>query len=229
MHICIVRLSALGDIVMCLPLIKTLQKNFPEAKISWVIGKSFYPLLDKLEGINLIPIPKIKSFKDLLFAKKILKDYKFDVLLATQASFSAHLLYMLIKAKRKIGYDRFRSKDFHGLFVKERIGFHKEHTVEGFLRFAKTIGAKEMNFDSDIPLGKEETTWAAQFKTPYFVINPCSSKRAKDWGYNNYPLVIKYVMEKYGWVPILTGGPSDASVCDLIEKESNCLKMGRNA
>lgn len=225
MRICLVRLSALGDIVMCLPLIRTLQKNFPSAEITWVIGKPFYPLLQKLEGINFIPMPKIKSLGDLIQAKKMVQSYEFDVLLATQASLSSNLLYPLIKAKRKIGYDRFRSRDFHGLFVKERIPFHKEHTVEGFLRFAQAIGASEGSLDGSIPLGFEEEAWAAQFSNPYFVINPCSSKREKDWNYNRYLPVIKHVRENLGLIPILTGGPSDKAVCDKLEKESGCINL----
>ncbi len=219
MHICIVRLSALGDIVMCLPLIKTLQKNFPNAKISWVIGKPFHPLLQDLIGVDFIPMPKIKSVSDWLFAKKLLQNYKFDVLLATQASLSANLLYPLISAKRKIGYDSLRSKDFHGLFVNERIAFHKEHTVDGFLRFARAIGATEMCYECKIPLAQEYKS------DPYFVINPCSSKRAKDWNYENYLPIIRYVKEKYGLIPILTGGPSDHSVCEQLAKDSSCLNL----
>ena len=225
MRICLVRLSSLGDIVMCLPFVRTLQKNFPKSKITWVIGEPFYPLLQKLEGVNFIPMPKIKSFGDLIRAKKMLGSYEFDVLLATQASLSSNLLYPFIKAKRKIGYDRFRSKDFHGLFVKERIPFHKEHTVEGFLRFARAIGAAEISLDGSIPLGFEEEAFAAQFNTPYFVINPCSSKRAKDWNYDNYLPVIEYVKKNLGLTPILTGGPSDKVICDRLEKESGCLNL----
>ncbi len=220
MRICLVRLSALGDIVMCLPLIRTLQKNFPEAEITWVIGKPFYPLLEKLEGVRFIVVPKVKSWGDLRRARALLKPYQFDVLLATQASFSAHILYSCISAKRKIGYDKFRSKDFHGFFVDERIEFHREHTVEGFLRFAKTIGAKEMSFDGSIPTAEK-----SKIEPPYFVINPCSSKIEKDWDYANYPAIIRYVKEVFGIEAVLTGAPSDRAVCDQIEKEAPCINL----
>lgn len=220
MRICLVRLSALGDIVMCLPLIRTLQKNFPEAEITWVIGKPFYPLLEKLEGVRFIVLPKVKSWGDLRRARALLKPHFFDVLLATQASFSAHIIYSCISAKRKIGYDKFRSKDFHGFFIDERIEFHPEHTVEGFLRFAKTIGAKEMVFDGSIPLIEK-----SKIEKPYFVINPCSSKREKDWNYSNYAAIIRYVKEEFGMEAVLTGTTVDKSVCDQIEKGSPCINL----
>ncbi len=222
MRICIVRLSALGDIVMCLPLIRTLQKNFPKAEITWMIWKPLYPLLEKLEGVNLMPISKIKSFKDWLALRKKLKAYEFDVLLAMQASFSAHLLYPLIRAKRKIGYDSFRSKDFHRFFINERISFYKEHTVEGFLRFAKQIGAKELVFDGKIPLDDKKYEGV---KESYFVVNPCSSKVEKDWSYANYIPVITYVKEKFGLTPVLTGVKQDKEICEMLEKECGCINL----
>jgi heptosyltransferase I len=222
MRICIVRLSALGDIVMCLPLIRTLQKNFPQAEITWIVGKSFYPLLEKLEGVNLIPIPKVKSISDWLSLRKKLRAFEFDVLLAVQASFSAHLIYPLIRAKRKIGYDSFRSKDFHALFIDERIPFQKVHTVEGFLQFAKAIGSKEIVYDGRVPLPDEKYE---TIKGSYFVVNPCSSKVEKDWPYANYIAVIRYVKERFGLIPVLTGTLHDKESCDMLEKECGCINL----
>jgi heptosyltransferase I len=221
MRICILRLSALGDIVMCLPLVRTLQKNFPDAEITWIIGETFFPLFEKVEGVNIIPIAKIRSFSDYVAAYKKLAPYRFDLLLATQASFSAHLLYTLIDAKRTIGYDSKRSKDFHGLFIDERIEFHKEHTVDGFLRFAKTIGAKQMCYDGSIPLEEESNP----YDFPYFVVNPCSSKKEKDWNYENYIPVINQTKEKYGFTPILTGVKADKAICAYLEKECGALNL----
>ncbi|MBM3193969.1 MAG: glycosyltransferase family 9 protein [Chlamydiae bacterium] len=222
MRICIVRLSALGDIVMSLPLIRTLQKNFPSAEITWIVGKPFYPLFEGLQGVNVIGISKIKSFRDWLTLKKKLKKYEFDILLATQASFSAHLIYTLIRAKRKIGYDPVRSKDFHALFVNERIPFIKEHTVEGFLGFAKKIGAIEMVFDGAVPIEDKKKLF---IKTPYFVVNPCSSKLEKDWNYKNYIPLISYVKEKFGLTPVVIGVGQDKEICEMIAKESACINL----
>ena len=53
-RICIIKPSALGDIVQTLPLLSVLKDCYPEAEISWVINKGFanlledHPLIDKL-------------------------------------------------------------------------------------------------------------------------------------------------------------------------------------
>lgn len=38
--IAVLRMSALGDVVMTLPLLRTLQKAFPQAKLHWKIGRA---------------------------------------------------------------------------------------------------------------------------------------------------------------------------------------------
>ena len=56
---CILRLSALGDATHVLPLIRTLQKNLPEAKITWILGKGEAKLMEGLDGVELIAdLPK---------------------------------------------------------------------------------------------------------------------------------------------------------------------------
>ena len=51
-HICIIRLSALGDVTHVLPVISTLKDYNPDIKITWIIGKREYQLLSHIKDIN---------------------------------------------------------------------------------------------------------------------------------------------------------------------------------
>src|SRR5438445_5720387 len=44
-RICIIKPSALGDIVHALPVLTGLRRRFPEASITWVVNRSYEPLL----------------------------------------------------------------------------------------------------------------------------------------------------------------------------------------
>ena len=50
--LCLLRLSALGDITHVLPTLRTLQKHWPTTKITWIIGKSEYQLVKAIDNIN---------------------------------------------------------------------------------------------------------------------------------------------------------------------------------
>src|SRR5690606_26701013 len=45
-RICLIKPSALGDIVQTLPLLPILRERFPQARISWVVGSQFADLLE---------------------------------------------------------------------------------------------------------------------------------------------------------------------------------------
>ena len=56
--ICLLRLSALGDVTHVLPLLRTLHKAWPQAAIAWVIGKGEHRLLAGLPGVRFIEYDK---------------------------------------------------------------------------------------------------------------------------------------------------------------------------
>ena len=141
--ICIVRLSALGDVLMLVPLIRTLQAQLPTTRLTWVISRPAYDLVEGMDNVEFIVINKPNSLFDYWQFKKQMRGRYFDVLLAAQASFRANLLYPLIHASRKIGYDSVRAKDGHGWFVHEAILPGHDHTLDGFLKFAAALGIEK--------------------------------------------------------------------------------------
>lgn len=214
--ICIVRLSALGDVLMAVPLIRTLQAHFPTTKLTWIISRPAYDLVEGMDGIEFIIIDKPKHILDYWYFKKKLNKRKFDVLLAPQASLRTNFLYPLIKAKRKIGYDNYRANDGHKWFVDEQISPDLEHTLEGFLKFAKILGAPSQIIRWDLCIAPEDHHWAQQFvpqANPLLVVNPAASKMERSWPIENYIAVLRYAIQKWAVKVIITGGPGVFDKC----------------
>ena len=114
--ICVIRLSALGDCCHVLPVVQTLRDNFPDCRLTWIIGKTEYQLMDGLEDIEFIVIDKSNLIRSLIKLNSKLKQRKFDILLHMHASMSANLVSCFIRAKRKIGFDKDRARDLQQLF-----------------------------------------------------------------------------------------------------------------
>ena len=53
-HICILRLSALGDATHTVPVVRAIQEQWPSTRISWIIGKLERRLLEGVEGVEFI-------------------------------------------------------------------------------------------------------------------------------------------------------------------------------
>ena len=74
-RICIIKPSALGDVVQTLPILPVLHERFPDATISWVIRDSFANLLEGHPNINeIIPFSRRSSAR---YWWQFLKDLKY--------------------------------------------------------------------------------------------------------------------------------------------------------
>lgn len=213
--ICILRLSALGDITHMLPVVRSLIHAYPDCRITWIIGKTEFALVDGLENINFIIFDKSKGRKAYQELKQQLNGVHFDVLLHMQAALRASLISRMIKAPIKIGFDRQRAADFQWLFSNKRITVKANaHVLDVFFGFIEALGINEriMQWEPFIPsTAIEFAKQLSSSKKKTLVINPCSSIRKnnyRNWSVKNYAALVDYACIDLGLQVILTGGPS---------------------
>ena len=219
--VCIVRLSALGDVTHMVPIIHTIHKYRPNIKITWVVGRTEYGLVGDLENVEFIQFDKRRGLCAYTDVKRQLEGKVFDAVFAAQVSLRANILTAMLRANRKIGYDRQRAKDLHGLVVNERIEPAAEHVLDSFFRFAEHIGIKHKLLDWHIPIPAQAEQFAAEIlpaETPILAISPCSRHQLRNWHAQSYAEVANYAYQAYGLQTVLLGGPSslEASYADNI-------------
>lgn len=236
--ICLLRLSALGDVTHVLPLIHTLRQAWPEVALTWVIGKGEQKLLDGLPGVEFIVYDKKTGFAGMRALKRELHGRHFDALLQMQVAARANLLSAFLPAKRRIGYDKSRSKDLHGLFISERIPDRPGiHVLDAIGSFCEPLGLKQTEVIWNLPVPDDAREWArAQWpddSTPTLAISPCSSHARRNWRADRYAAVADHAVAR-GWRAVLLGGRSQleqdtrdailaamtASALDLVGKDT---------
>jgi len=196
----------------------------PSLKITWIISEPAYQLVKTVEEIDFIVIKKPHSIHDYWQLFQQFRNLSFDVLLAMQASLRANLIYPLIKAKRKIGYDKKRGKDGHTWFISESIPYQPVHTLMGFMQFAEKIIDKPVTIRWDIPLPDDAILFANQYvteKKKLILIHPAASKPERTWTIEGYVTVIQHIQQRKDCHVILIGGPTkvDALLEDAILKQ----------
>lgn len=220
--ICLVRLSALGDVVLATALVQTLRERAPDARLTWITSAMTRDLLGELPGIEWIVLPRPMKLRDYLALRRQLRGRRFDVLLAAQASFRANLVHACVPATRRIGFDPRRGRDLHGLFVNERIADRDEHLAEGFLGFATALGIPPAQHVRRLALPLSETDRAAARGLvgagEYFVCNPAASKPERNWRAERYAAVCDHVARTSGWRIVFTGGgsPAEKALTDAV-------------
>lgn len=111
MKIAIVRLSALGDIIVSAVFLAAIKECLPNAQIEWFVDERFSailehsPYIDKLHPIalksTLTTLNPLKIFK--LF--KSLRAYEYDIIIDMQGLVKSALITQMLKAPKKVGFD----------------------------------------------------------------------------------------------------------------------------
>ena len=212
--LCILRLSAIGDVTHVLPIVRTLQSVWPTTNITWIIGKAEAALVGDIEGIEFIVFDKKEGVRAYSKLRSKLSGRRFNFLLHMQVALRASIASLMIRADTKIGYDRARSRDFQSWFTNTTIsGPTRVHVIDTFFQFLQTLGIDERIMQWDIPISEDDITFARKTLNgkPTLVINPCTSVRAnnwRNWDIKRYAEVIDYAAETYGLNTVLTGGPA---------------------
>jgi len=69
-EVCLLRVSAIGDTCHVVPLLRTLQHAWPEARFTWVIGKLEAKLMRLLPEVDFITFDKRAGLKGLLATRR---------------------------------------------------------------------------------------------------------------------------------------------------------------
>ena len=193
-----------------------MQDNWPDARITWIIGKTEAMLMEGIDDINFVVFDKSRGRAAYRDVREALRHEHFDVALCMHASMRANLLVRSLPARVRLGFDRARARDFQWLFTNRRIPAARgEHAMEAMMAFATVIGAEERDLRWDIPLSHNDREFAARYAgndSPLVVISPCSSQRARNyrnWSIGNYTAVIAHLESRYGANVVLTGGASN--------------------
>ncbi|WP_413975779.1 glycosyltransferase family 9 protein [Stenotrophomonas acidaminiphila] len=210
---CLLRLSALGDVTHVVPLVRTLQQARPGVELHWVIDKAGHRLLEGLPGVVFHVYDKKSGLAGMRALRRELPAAGFAALLQMQVAFRANVLSAFIPARRRIGYDRSRSKDLHGLFINERIPDRPGiHVLDAIGSFCEPLGLKQTTVSWDLATPAEAHDWArAQWDDdgrPVLMISPCSSHARRNWHADRYAAVADHAAAR-GWRVVLCGGRSE--------------------
>ncbi len=222
---CLLRLSALGDVTHVVPLVRTLQAARPDTPIHWIIDKAGHKLLDGLPGVVFHAYDKKSGMAGVKELRRQLPPGRFDALLQMQVAFRANLLSAFIPAERRIGYDRSRSKDLHGLFINERIPDRPGiHVLDAIGSFCEPLGLRQTEVSWDLAVPPSAYEWAAaqwpDDGRPVLMISPCSSHVMRNWYADRYAAVANHASAR-GWQVVLCGGRSELerSMADAIQAQ----------
>jgi len=215
-RICLLRLSALGDVCHVLPVVRTLQDAWPGTEITWIIGKLEHKLLGHLPGIEFVVFDKKAGRAAYGDLRRRMSGRRYDVLLHMQLAIRASLAAALVPADLKVGFDRARARELQWLFTNAQIEpREREHVLDSLFGFVERLGLRQRSMRWDIPLPEPALDYARRAipdGQPTLVISPCSSHVLRNWTAEGYAAVADYAAARHGLRVLVCGGRSELEV-----------------
>ena len=212
-RVCILRLSAIGDTCHTVPVVRAIQRAWPQTRLTWIVGRVEHALLAGLEGVEFVVFDKGRGLAAYGDVRRHLQGRRFDVLLHMHASMRANLVSLLVSADVRVGMDRARARDGQWLFCNRRIATRpRQHVMDGLFEFARALGIEPGAPRWDIPLPDEARSFARQQvdgSVPALVISPVTGQRLRNyrnWRAGRYAAAADHASQRYGAKVLLCGG-----------------------
>ncbi|HXS19619.1 MAG TPA: glycosyltransferase family 9 protein [Steroidobacteraceae bacterium] len=225
--VCILRLSSLGDTCHVVPVVRALQRAWPQTKLTWIIGKAESRLMELIDGVEFITVDKRAGLAARRDLSARLQGRRFDVLLHMQLSLRASLISTSARAPVRLGFDRARARELQWLFTNARIAPRtREHVLDSFFGFLEALGIDDRTVRWDVPLTSAALEYAQTLipdARPTLVISPCSSHPRRNWRPEAYAAVADHAVRRHGMRVILAGGPTatERTVGAAIEESAH--------
>lgn len=218
--LCVLRLSAIGDVCHVLAAVQQIQKYWPETEISWIVGKTEAQLLAGIPNAELIVYDKKSGWKGVLALWRQLKHRRFDALLNMQTAFRASVLSFGIKARYKIGFGKQRAREGQWLFTNRKVQDPQNpHVLDGFMAFVEYLGVPVEAPHWQLAVSEQDKEAVKPYIDPArknLIISPCSSKAEKDWLVERYAKVAN-IAHQHNVNVILCGSPAKREV-EILQK-----------
>lgn len=238
----IVRLSAHGDVIHTLPLLTAIRKQFPNAKIGWLVDSSAAPLLEQHPAIDHLhvwprqfragdlfnPLRWTKILSAMLSLLVDLKAQQYEVSLDAQGLFKSAIWPFLAGIPHRFGFRK--TREWGDLFYNERLPYRPIRSADRFaveqtLDLARALGCEITEPDfGKLPISEmarqRVTQWLKDVPTdkPIAVLAPFTRWESKHWEQSSWPTVIQELLAKQIQLVII-GAKSDAHVVDTILTE----------
>ncbi len=221
MRILMMRTDRLGDLILSLPAIYSIQKAYPDAEIEMVVNAHYRSLIEAIPKIH--AVHSINTFcwtmQEIFSLVKDLRKKKYDLainLLPGTDHLSAFLL-CVVQAKEKVGY----AVGFQKWCVTKKIPPAKEVKYERdlVLDILREIGVKTLTSKLQNPF-LERSKERKRCKEHVIIIHPAtSSDWRRHWPTAYYQRLVSRVIHEKNNVKILfTGTESENSgISKLIE------------
>ena len=231
-RVCIVMMSAVGDSVHVLPVLRALKRHRPTMHVTWILQPGPASLMRGHPDVDeIIPFHYGTGWRAYADVRRALATKTFDLVLALQVSLKAGIVSSFVRAPVKLGFDRARARDANWLFTTHRIppGPH-QHVEDQYFEFLTHLGVAYAPVTWNLGPWEHERAaqqeFFARFDRPVAAVVCGTSDSDRDWMPERWAAVCDALWTDYGLQPVLVGGPTarERATAEAIKEYARASK-----
>jgi heptosyltransferase I len=217
--VCIVLLTAIGDVVHGLPVANALKRAWPETRITWIVEPGPAPMISPHRAVDrVIVFEKRRGWRGVQALWQQMRGERFGVTLNLMPYFKSNFPTLFSRAPIRWTFDRARARDGVWLFGNRRLPARpRQHTQDMFVEFVEAVGVEPFPLEWHLAITERERVEQQQFVERLegrraVAIVPASSKAIKDWPAERFVPVVNALQNEIGARAVLLGGPGDREI-----------------
>jgi predicted lipopolysaccharide heptosyltransferase III len=227
LKVLLIQVKRIGDLILTVPAIAALRKDFPEADVSLVVAHGSRDLLPAIPGVDhaFVARGRVTDVAQWFALAKAKFDYCLDFSRTDRSAF----LTLLSGAKKRLTYSTIRREPLRQLsyneFVPSRVRF--VHTIDHHLALLGPLGVHDSSRKIHLVLPTVAKNRAAlviakhHLGDNFIVIHPGSARAEKFWMARRWAEVADRMIVLGGHRIVLTGGRSRLEQEHIARIKSN--------
>ncbi len=223
--ILIIRLSAMGDVLLTTPLIRRLKQQFPDCEIDFLVKEAYATLIKDNPSLHYTwTLYSEKGLWGFVHLCRQIQKKKYDGIIDLQVNVRSFMIRIFSQAKKRVRYKTWRGRRF--LLVHFHWNIYKIclPVPLRFLRAVVSWGVKDDGLGLELFVNEETKSIVRSHlaergihtKDRIIVFAPGASKMTKRWPSENFAC-LGNIFFKMNYRIVLVGGHQDRDVCKDIE------------
>ena len=223
-RICIIKPSAMGDVVQTLPILPALRERFPQARICWVISRSLQSLVQGHPDLDdVILYDRRGSWRDWWTLLRRLRGERFDLVFDLQGLLRSACMSWATGARLRIGLETAREGSHlacHTLLPDTG------RLVPAHLRYwrvAEALGLGHLERKTDVVIQRADLVraneWLSVVRGARLAVQPGARWQTKQWPVERFAAVAAKAYRQFGFSSIVVGGPEDRALGTEFEMQ----------
>jgi len=230
-RVLIVRLSAIGDVILTMPVLNALRDQFPQAFLAWAVEDRAAPLLRghrALDDLIVLPRRFLKSPRMVWELYGRLRTMRFDVAIDAQGLTKSALVARLSGARWRIGFGGRWGREISPWLNSELVHPTRQHVIERTLELLRPLGIQAAAVRFDLPLEEAEMAAAANWvrqsglESGFAMINPGAAWPSKLWPPERFAAVTRHLDAQWGLPSVVVwAGSAERTAAEQVVAGSN--------